>query len=219
MVLPNMQNRSFSQKAEGSLRVGTVSGRADNWFFTQGMTPVRLKRAASCLIEPQLGDTVLIYDAGFENVSFITAVLVSSDETTSKVMLPGGASLENIDQQLTIKAENISLNGKSSVVLNSAHVDVSATVATLKVSHFQSWSESLEAHSVRATFSIKTLTSRVQQSISRIKNSLRKVEGLDETQAGRVRVLVEGHHQLKAEHVTTQAQGFVRIDGKKIDLG
>lgn len=219
MVLPTLQNRAISQKSEGSLRMGTVTGRADDWFFTQGITPIRLKRAASCLIEPQLGDTVLIFDTGFEKISFITAVLVSSQEATSKVVLPGGASLETIDQQLTIKAENISLNGNASVSLNSAHIDVNAAVATLKVSQLQSWSDSMEAHVVRATFVIKTLTSHINQAISRIRNSWRKVEELDETQAGRVRVLVEGHHQLKAEHVTTQAQGFVRIDGKKIDLG
>ena len=219
MVAPTLQKRSITQTTEGSLRVSTVTGRADDWFFTQGMSAVRLKRAVSCLIEPQLGDTVLIFDAGLENISFITAVLVSRAESTSKVCLPGGASIETIEQQLTINAENISLKGNASVSLHSVHIDVNANAATLNVSHLQSWSESIETHAMRATFTIKTLTTRVNQAISRIRNSWRKVAELDETQAGRVSVVVEGHHQLKAEHVTTQAQGFVRIDGKKIDLG
>jgi hypothetical protein len=55
--------------------------------------------------------------------------------------------------------------------------------------------------------------------ITRVRESWRKVEGLDETQAARIRVHVEGAHQLNAEHVTVNAEGFVRIDGKTINLG
>jgi len=219
MIARTLQTRASTQMPVAALRVATVTGRADDWFFIQGINAIRLKRAASCLIEPQLGDSVLIFDAGLENVSFITAVLIRSQEVTSKICLPGGVSLETIDQQLTIKAENISINGNASVSLNSALVDVNAIAATIKVSHWQSWSESIESHAVRATFAIQTLTSQVNQAISRVRNSWRKVDELDETNAGRVRVTVHGHHQLNAEHVTTEARGFVRIDGKKIDLG
>ena len=219
MIASTLQIKASTEMPVSALRMATVTGRADDWFFIQELNPIRLKRAASCLIEPQLGDSVLIFDAGLENVSFITAVLVSSKEATSKICLPGGASLETNDQQLTINAENISINGNASVSLNAALIDVNAIAGTIKVSHWQSWSESIESHAVRANFAVKTLITHVNQAISRVRNSLRKVDELDETQAGRVRVSVEGHHQINAEHVTAQARGFVRIDGRKIDLG
>jgi hypothetical protein len=219
MIACSSQTNETNKISLTAFRVAKVTGRADDWFFIHDLNAIRLKRAASCLIEPQLGDTVLIFDAGPENVSFITAVLVSNQVDKSKICLPGGATLETIDQQLTVNAASISINGQSSVSLNSALVDVNAVVATLKVTHWQSWSESIESQAVRATFAFKSLQTHINQSISRIRNSFRKVDELDETQAGRMRVSVEGHHHLNAEHVTTQARGFVRIDGKKIDLG
>lgn len=219
MIASTLQTKTSAEMPANALRIATVTGRAEDWFFIQEPNTIRLKRAASCLIEPQLGDSVLIFDAGLENVSFITAVLVISKEATSKIRLPGGSSLETNEQQLTIKAENISIHGNASVSLNATLIDVNAIAGTIKVSHWQSWSESIESHAVRATFAIKTLTTHVNQAISRVRNSWRKVDELDETHAGRVRICVQGHHQINAEHVTTQAKGFVRIDGKKIDLG
>jgi len=55
--------------------------------------------------------------------------------------------------------------------------------------------------------------------ITRVRESWRKVEGLDETQAARMRVYIQGSHQVDAEHVTVNAEGFVRIDGKSINIG
>lgn len=219
MAKPFRSDKSTSVDSAVRLRTATVSGRADRWFFVHETAVPRLKRATSCLIEPQLGDVVLICDCGDGEVGYITAVLQSANENQGAVKLPGGVTMTSSINGLAIKAQQISLAGEQSVDLNAPHFELNAAAATVRVSHWRSWSESVESHMVRASLVATSLTSHIGTVISRIKSSWRKVEGLDESQAGRSRLLVDGQHKVEAEHVTVKAQGYVRIDGKKIDLG
>jgi hypothetical protein len=202
-----------------SLRVVTVSGRADKWFFFQDVTVRRVQRAVSCLIEPEAGDLVLVCDAPHEQTGFILSVLSRQQADAASVCLPGGVTLQTNGKQITVHADGIHLEGRESVGLVTAHLDVNAMVVTARVSHLQSWAQSIETTAERMLIVTKTLTQHVGRLIARVRESWRKVEGLDETQAARMRVYVEGSHQVDAEHVTINAEGFVRIDGKTINIG
>ena len=219
MTKPYPSNNLVTAEPLISLRTATITGRADRWFFVQEAAAQRLKRAASCLVEPQLGDLVLICDCGEHQVGYITAVLQSAKEDQAAVKLPGWVTLNSSLNGLDIEARQIALKGQQSISLVAPHLEMNAAAATVRVSHWKSWSESVESHVVRASLVATSLTSHIGTAISRIKSSWRKVEGLDESQAGRSRLLVDGQHKVEAEHVTVKAQGYVRIDGKKIDLG
>lgn len=202
-----------------ALAAATVSGRTDEWFFVKDLAVRRVRRAASCLIEPEVGDQVLVCEGTQPEASFILAVLTRAQPQAASLCLPGGAVLQTQGRQLAVHADGIELHGRDKVALNTAHLDIAAVAATARVAHVQSWSESVESHAVRMTVVAKTLTQEIGRLIARVRESWRKVDGLDETQAGRMRVHVEGHQQVDAGHVTLNAEGFVRIDGKKINLG
>jgi hypothetical protein len=129
------------------------------------------------------------------------------------------SQLQTEGKQLTVQADGIDLRGREKIGLSTVHLDVNAAVATTRVAHLQAWAETIETTADRVTLFAKTFTQQLGRMITRVRESWRKVEGLDETQAARIRVHVEGAHQLNAEHVTVNAEGFVRIDGKTINLG
>jgi hypothetical protein len=205
--------------SEAAVRVTTVTGRADDWFFVQDLSVQRVKRAASCVIEPEVGDLVMLCEAPHEHCSFILSVLVKSNSDAGRLCLPGGVTLQTEGKQLTVQADGIILRGRETIGLSTVHLDVNAAVATTRVGHLQTWAETIETTVDRVTLFAKTFTQKLDRMITRVRESWRKVEGLDETQAARIRVHVEGAHQLNAEHVTVSAEGFVRIDGKTINLG
>jgi hypothetical protein len=205
--------------SEAAVRVTTVTGRADDWFFVQDFSVQRVKRAASCMIEPEVGDLVMLCEAPHEHCNFILSVLVKSNADAGRLCLPGGVTLQTEGKQLTVQADGIDLRGRETIGLSTVHLDVNAAVATTRVAHLQTWAETIETTADRVTLFAKTLTQQLGRMITRVRESWRKVEGLDETQAARIRVHVEGAHQLDAEHVTVNAEGFVRIDGKTINLG
>lgn len=208
-----------SSLAAPTLAAATVSGRTDEWFFVKDLSVRRVRRAASCLIEPEVGDQVLVCEGAQAETSFILAVLTRQQPDAASLCLPGGAVLQTNGRQFAVHADGIELHGREKVGLNTVHLDIGAVAATARVAHLQSWSESVESHAVRMTLVVKTLTQEVGRLIARVRESWRKVDGLDETHAGRMRVHVDGHQQIDAGHVTVNAKSFVRIDGKKIHIG
>lgn len=219
MKLTPLQANSPGTPSTPSLRAATITGRADDWFFVQEPKAARLRRASSCLTEPQLGDLVLICDFGSDEIGYITAVLQSACVDACSVHLPGGVKLTAANNALTVDADQIALKGNHSIRLQTAHVEMDAAAATMRVSHWKVWSESIETHAARATLAVTLLSSQIGSAISRMRNSWRKVEELDELHTGRSRTVVDGQYKVNAEHFTVHTTGFVRIDGKKIDLG
>ena len=201
------------------VKVTTVTGHADEWFFVQDLSVRRVKRAVSCLIEPEVGDLVMLCEAPSEDCSFILSVLSKSDPEGGRMCLPGGVTLQTEGKQLTVQADGIDLKSRETIGLSTVHLDVNAAAATARVGHLQAWAETVETTAERVTLLAKSLTQQVGRMIARVRESWRKVEGLDETQAARMRVYVQGSHQLDAEHVTVNAEGFVRVDGKSINIG
>jgi hypothetical protein len=63
------------------------------------------------------------------------------------------------------------------------------------------------------------MTSTVGRLIQRARDSVRWIDNADETRAGRVRMQVEERMHVTARHATILAEGQVKIDADKIDLG
>jgi hypothetical protein len=205
--------------SEAAVKITTVTGRAEDWFFVHDCSVRRVKRAVSCVIEPEVGDLVMLCEAPNEHCSFILNVLLKSNSDTGRLCLPGGVTLQTEGKQLTVQADGIDLRGRETIGLSTVHLDVNAAAATTRVGHLQTWAETIETTADRVTLFAKTFAQQLGRMITRVSESWRKEEGLDETQAARIRVYVEGAHQINAEHVTVNAEGFVRIDGKTINLG
>ena len=206
-------------RVDALVKITTVTGRAHEWFFVQDLSVRRVKRAVSCLVEPEVGDLVMLCEAPSGECSFILSVLAKSDPEGGRLCLPGGVTLQTEGKQLTVQADRIDLKSRETIGLSTVYLDVNAAAATTRVGHLQTWADTVETTAERVTLLTKTLTQQVGRMITRVRESWRKVEGLDETQAARIRVYVEGTHQLDAEHVTVNAEGFVRVDGKSINIG
>lgn len=206
--------------ATHSLSTATLTGISGDIFLTDHPQLAEARAAASCLLEPAPGDTVLITHADTGAPSYILAILHRSQQPeTGCLRLPGGNQLASDPGGVRLQAESLSLNAASKLDLNSAALNVSAVSAGMQVKHWQGWFDTAETHAVNVKFTAKTLSSQVGRLIQRLMESFRKTDGLDETRAGRVRVTVQDHHHVDAGHITHIADGFVKIDGKKIDLG
>ncbi len=199
---------------------GTISGQVEDWFFIQGlMACERAKSAASCLVLPETGDEVLVCHSSDEAPAYILAVLKRKAPSEGLLRLPGGASMHTDCGKLTIHAKEVSLQGKDRVQVDSAHLAINTEKTELKMKHLHAWFDLLETYALQANLVAKNMTSTVGRLLQRARESFRWVEELDETRAGRVRVKVDGRYQMQTEHTTIQAEGIVKIDGQKIDLG
>lgn len=199
--------------------------------------------AFSCLVQPQPGDTVLLALDPDDGTGHVLHILERPGLQDADLNLPGGGTLRSHEGAIQLEAREIrvdggegvslhsgrdlSLDGAQGIRLNSARrvsldaadISMHAVTAQTTIKHWQGWFDTLEARAVSIEYAAKTLSAKIGRLLSRSLESFRSVKGLDETRAGRSRTTVRDHHEIRAGHVTARAEGFVKIDGKKIDLG
>jgi len=199
------------------LTVASVKKDVYQLIGPQFVTEAQL--SASCLLLPEVGDTVLAYLGKTSATRFILSVLIKHEASTGTIQLPGNNMIHTMSDKMNLKSSVLTLN------------------ATEQLS-FQAPSLSMDAHDLHLTsqkisvlasvmnFSAKTITSYVKDWFStaeqlylRAKSCFRFIDDFDDTHAGHQRVEVKGRYLHKSESVNMSARGFVKIDGSKIDLG
>ena len=229
-----MQNNSVLQASPAAdssigLVCATVTGQADKWFFLCGIdlqgqeTLVdRALRADSCLIAPECGDTVLVCKGvavGVTAVSFILAVLSRAHPSSGVLELPGGAKICASNGGLALVATEVGIEGQSAITITAPRVKVAAAAGEVQFNSLRASILELRCVLGNVTTVAQSMTSTVGRLVQKATDSFRWTENLDESRAGRMRLQVAERFHLKSRHASVIAEGQVKIDGQKIDLG
>lgn len=175
------------------------------------------RRAASCLLQPAAGDTVLAADLG--GSTWILAVLVRGD---SPAVLPLPA-----DSTLRVAVGGLKLVVQDELVL-AAGRQLSAVAPEVSVqaarAGFTLGALQLAAGLVEATVDqVKTLAQFLDTVAERVRlkavSSHREVEDLEHLQAGQLYYSIKNVLNLRGKHAVMSAESEVRVDGERIHLG
>jgi hypothetical protein len=202
----------------------TVTGRADKWFFLSGAdtTGERAVRAESCLLEPDCGDTVLVASGGAtgaNTASYIIAVLARAEPDSAALLLPGGVALRTERGALQVDAQRIALNASERVAIEAPTVAMQGVSGELGFHRLSASVQQVQARFGVVSTLAQSITSTVGRLVQKTRDSFRWTENVDETRAGRMRMQVEERLHISAQHASLLAEGQVKIDGSKIDLG
>jgi len=220
-----MQNTLLTMSRPGAdaavgLVYATITGRADKWFFVNSPDPSlsRAIRADSCLIEPENGDTVLVCKGG-NQTSYVLAVLARATPTQATLKLPGEIALHTSQGQLQVQAEQLELTARQRVAVVGAQVEVVGVQGDVRFQQMNTSAQQVNARFGTVSSVAHSITTTVGRLVQKARDSFRWTENLEETRAGRVRMQVKDRFHLKSKHSTMLAEGQVKIDGEKIDLG
>lgn len=189
-------------------RIGTAAGE------------LRVRRALSCLVWPEVGDRVLT-SVGLTDEPFLIAVLerlsgsplrlVMPGETTIEVAAGGGMGLR-IDGRLTLES-------RTGVYLDGPEVALRGGSLTLAARLLSVIAREAVA-SLRATRLIGDLIEATAESLHlRLDRSRRTVRDLDQVHAGSLEMRAEQMARLQSETLIATADRLVKIDGEQIHLG
>ncbi|WP_231927853.1 DUF3540 domain-containing protein [Caballeronia cordobensis] len=203
------------------LAYATVTGRADRWFLfdAAGGAPLRALRAESCLIEPECGDTVLVAAGGPNAISYVLAVLARAQRSGAALVLPGDVALHTDDGALRVEAASVDLKASRSLTMQAPDIALTGVRGEMKFQRVEAAIQQLHAGFGTISTVAQQVTSTVGRLIQRARDSVRFIDDTDETRAGRVRMQVEERMHVSARHATILAEGQVKIDADKIDLG
>lgn len=203
------------------LACATVTGRADKWFFVSAADASvdRALRADSCLIEPDCGDTVLVCRGGANAAAYIVALLARASTDGAQLLLPGGVALHAARGDLQIEAARIELNASSAVSVQAPVIGMEGVRGEMTFHRMDASINEAHARFGIVSTMAQQVTSTVGRIVQKARDSFRWIEKVDETRAGRVRMKVQERLHVTARDASVLAQGNVKIDGDKIDLG
>jgi hypothetical protein len=210
---------------------GTVDAvEADTLLVRVSGRPIRARRAISCLVEPVVGDRVLVALAcawqsstgGPADESFILAVLVKGERRASGVTLAadGDVTLRSRGGKLTLVAdEAVSLASGSKIELNSPELEVRAMKTSFFSASLAYIGRALDGEIDRITLVAQTVDRAIDRVSERIKCSFRTIEEIEKVKAKELDVDVEGNVTLHSDNTIMSAEKLVKVDGEQIHLG
>lgn len=177
-----------------------------------------LPPAASCLLQPCVGDTVLV-SIGPEH-GYILAVLEQAEDQPSEVRLPANSQLHAPNGTLTINApKGLRLNAGTGLKVQAKAASFSFDVMGLQAQRLQVSGDSLRTvWRERHDFAQQQLTVTMR-SEQRSGTRTTQITGHDEHSAGSQRILVQRDWRVRANTVSLLAQSKASLDGKQVQLG
>lgn len=177
-----------------------------------------LVSAASCLLQPNVGDTVLV-SIGPEH-GYILVVLEQAQNQSSEVRLPANSQLHVPNGTLTINApKGVRLNAGVGLKVQAKAASFSFDVMGLQAQRLQVSGDNLRTvWRQRHDFAQQQLTVNIRTE-QRSGTRTTQITGHDEHSAGSQRILVQRDWRVRANSVSLLAQGKASLDGQQVQLG
>lgn len=175
--------------ADGSL---TVESEGRGWHC---------RRAASCLIVPHAGDTVMIASA--DNQIWLLAVLESVNPQRAEVSVPGDLHI--------LSAGELSLSGMA--------LRVSAKQGDCHISEMNYSGDKLSAW-VNLSRIVGKRAESVWQTVTQIShNLLRMTRQTEQVRAGQLDMKAEDYARLHAHNTVITSKAITKVDSEQIHMG
>jgi hypothetical protein len=211
--------RKLSKHADTSLDTGSVYAREGLLFHVRTAThDISVQRAKSCLVEPEVGDEVLI--AGGGKAWWILAVLEGAEGAASRLVATGDLEIYVPNGRVSLTSgEGIDLTAREEISVASKSFDLHAVDVgavfkrmTLIGARLQADLESVKA----IAGAIDSVVERITQ---RAKRVYRFVEEFDQLRAEHIDYSANKNASVRGENTVMTAQECVKIDGEQVHIG
>ncbi|SNR89532.1 Protein of unknown function [Humidesulfovibrio mexicanus] len=212
------------EQAKGAMRLEPCRVLAGGEGFAVVDAPLgalSCRLAASCLLRPEPGDLVLAALPESGAAPYVLSVLERAEPDSQAVLdLPSGARVSAPQGSVHIEAaEGIALSTPGELAAQAARMSFAAGSVRWLADAFSYVGKTLELIATRFTETAQERDTQAGTWTQRLGDSFRRVEELDETQAGAVRTLARDTALLHGRVTYVQAEEFVKADGQEVHLG
>lgn len=207
----------YTASPSGLIQARVVDAGEDICRLAGSSGSFTARRAASCLLQPAAGDTVLLAEAG--GSLWVLAVLVRGD-SPAVLPLPADSTLKVSQGGLKIAVqEELTLAAGKQLSAVAPEVSVQAARAGFSLGVLQLAAGLVDA----AVDQVKTVATLLDTAAERVRlkagSTHRQVQDLEHVQAGQLNVAVKTVLNLRGKHTVMSAESEVRLDGERIHLG
>jgi hypothetical protein len=197
---------------------GRVIANHDEVFgILCGGETFRATRALSCLVQPEVGDLVLVHSE--YGTAYVLAVLSRPKPNPVCLVLPGDAEIR-AGGALAIEGDaGVTVESNATIELRSQGLDVRASEGALFIERLSYWGSRAQALVGEVKLCAGALDSAVDRFSQHVKHAFRAVARLDQLRAGRIDYRAEEDVSVRAENATVLTRNLTKIDGKQIHIG
>jgi hypothetical protein len=179
----------------------------------------KARRAASCLLAPELGDEVLV--ALVEGrPAYVLAILEREGSLPSRVELDGDASITTPHGRLSIASgEGLDIVAAKDATVVSNELRVRAASGHFILDTLELWSGAVATNVERARSVVKTLDLVAERVVERVQRAYRFVEEIEHVRAERIDYQASKELTIRAENAVVMADELVKVDGAQIHVG
>lgn len=203
--------------AASTLCRGTVLMGTPELLVTTDEGPVEAAVAASCLLEPEPGDYVLLVQG--DGGAFVLAVLRREGTGPAQVDVPEGLTIRSRKGKVSLAGHEVELTAAERTTVTSPNVEVSSMRGTFFVDKLQALSSKVEADVGRLSVVAETIDTVADRLRQKLERSYRFVRGLDQKRAGTIDAKAETYARLHANDTVITSDQLVKVDGEQIHIG
>jgi len=216
VVALHAEPASRAQAQEPVHFIGRLAGfRADGRILVEDEAGATwtCRRAASCLLVPRIGDTVMLSGPDRLRV-YLIAVIEQADPSASRIEAAGDLTLA------TTRGGNVSIESEADLCLHgTAMLQMQAERAEARFTHSRLTSEAADATIGHLRLVGKVFESVADRVVQMARNALRLVEETDRARVGHLDQEATGTVRLHGQHTVVTGQELVKVDAAQIHMG
>lgn len=204
-----------------SHEIGRVTGAREAGLFAVRTEAgeYRAKRAVSCLLEPEVGDTVALLSTQ-SGTCYVTAVLEREAGATGRIVADGDLEIQLPEGQFTVAAqEGVNLLAAKEVSIVAGGLRVNAREGNLVIERLALLGSFARAEIEKIKLVAGSLDEVMDRFSMRVKRSFRHVEELDQVKAEHIDYTAKSSMSLHAQNALVTAEELVKVDGEQIHVG
>ncbi len=188
------------------------------FWLDDGREGLVARRAASCLLQPGVGDRVwVVGEAGREH--YVIAVLERGSEGPAVCSLPGDAALRAEGTLTVAGGTGLRLTTPQGMGVSANELSVQAGRGRAVLGELSVVARSMFASLDKVTRVGRVLELFVDRVMQRSAHSVRVIEGLDRTDAQTLDLRASDDAHIQATHALVNGKNLVKMDGGQIHLG
>lgn len=178
----------------------------------------RAEKAASCLMSPQIGDSVLV--ARVSSKLFVLAVLQQKDANKSNISLNGDVEFKIPNGSLHLSAQkglHFSTPEDLNLIAKKFGITGDSLVTVVKKINF--YGDLAEMQLQNLKFVSNQVKSTINVAIQQFGRRHANIDGLESTTAGTIKQTAKEIMNLKSKFAFIKAKKNIKMDGEQILMG
>jgi len=178
----------------------------------------RCRRAASCLLKPEVGDTVLLSGPNSSRV-YLIAVIEQADTSVGRIEVPGDLTLGGGGAVLIESRTGVRLRSGEKLEISSREWMLQAERGDCRVDEMRFTAQTCDATVGRVRLIGKVLETVADRIVQIARNALRSVDEVDQIRVGHLDCKATDTVRIHGKHTLVTGKELVKVDASQIHMG